>query len=80
MGPLSEHLHSSETLARLREAEIARKFARRQALGLAPNNRPRRPSVFRTIAARLARRAPAPTAAFEPECDPALDTARPARA
>ncbi len=79
MGPLSEHFRSSETLAELRQAEIARKFARRQALGLAHANPAHRPSVLRAFVGRLARRAPAP-AAFEPECDPAIDGVRPANA
>lgn len=80
MGPLSEHFRSSEALAELREAEIARKFARRQALGLPGNNAPRRPSVLRAIAGRLGRGAPAAATAFEPDRDSAIDGVRPAKA
>lgn len=79
MGPLSEHFRSSEILAELREAELAGKFARRQALGR-PQANPRRPSLMRALASRLLGQRPAPAPAIEGECDPALDTARPARA
>ncbi len=63
MGPLAEHYRSTEALAALREAELARTFSRRQSLGIARTHGDDVPPVLRLIARRLLHR-PRPRSTF----------------